>query len=96
MLYTHPLKQMDLQTIYDMMLKDTNVMHLVVFGSTVDMVCHSSSDVDLYIELQDNNRAPAIPDSVISEVDLIYSVSKASGIYKSIGRHGIILFDRRK
>ena len=94
--YTHPLKQVDLQNIYNTMLKDSNVRLLVVFGSTVNMICHSNSDIDLYIELQDNNKVPVIPDSVISDVDLIYNVSKASGIYKSIDRDGIVLFDRRK
>lgn len=31
--YTHPLKQLDIQIIYDSMIKDDNVLLLVIFGS---------------------------------------------------------------
>lgn len=93
--YTHPLKQSDIQLIYDSMIQDENVLLLVIFGSTVNMICHSGSDIDIYVELKDYNSIPAIPDNVISDVDLIYNISKTSGIYKSIDRDGIALFDRR-
>ena len=93
--YTHPLKQLDIQIIYDSMIQDDNVLLLVIFGSTVNMVCHSNSDIDIYVKLRDYNNIPAIPDNVLSDVDLIYDISKTSGIYRSIDRDGIILFDRR-
>ena len=93
--YTQPLKQLDIQIIYDSMIQDDNVLLLVIFGSTVNMVCHSNSDIDIYVELRDYNNIPAIPDNVLSDVDLIYDISKTSGIYRSIDRDGIILFDRR-
>lgn len=94
--YTHPLKQDDIQIIYDMFLRDSNVRLLVVFGSTVNMVCHSSSDLDLYVELQNSDTPPKIPDSVVSDVDLVYGISKTSSLYKSIDRDGIVLIDRRE
>ncbi len=93
--YTHPLKQKDIQIIYDNFLNDKNVKLLVVFGSTVNMVCHSNSDLDLYIEIADKENPPSIPEEVVSEVDLIYDISTTSSLYKSIDRDGIILFDRR-
>lgn len=94
--YTHPLKQDDIQIIYDRFLRDPNVKLLVVFGSTVNLVCHSNSDLDLYVELQNSDTPPKIPDNVVSDVDLVYDIPETSSLYKSIDRDGIILIDRRE
>lgn len=92
--YTHPLKQKDIQIIYDSMLKDNNVKALVIFGSTVNMLCHSDSDIDIYVELLDNDKPPKIPDNVASQVDLIYNISKTSSFYRVINKEGIMLFNK--
>ena len=47
--YVHPLKQRDIQHIYDQLIQDDNITLLVVFGNPVDFRFHSESDIDLYM-----------------------------------------------
>lgn len=95
--YVHPLKQRDIQNIYDQLIQDDNITLLVVFGSSVDFRCHSESDIDLYMERRDKERYPKLDYSFLSDLDKIYDLKDFSkGLGKSIAEEGIVLFDRRE
>lgn len=95
--YVHPLKQRDIQNIYDQLIQDKNITLLVVFGSSVDFRCHSESDIDLYMERNDKERYPKLEYSFQSDIDRIYDIQDFSkGLGKSIAEEGIVLFDRRE
>ena len=92
--FVHPIKQQCVQMLYDELWQDDNVLLMVVFGSAVDFRCHSHSDVDVYLERKDRAHYHSL--QCDTEVDLIYDVqNKDSGIWQSIDRDGIVIFDRR-
>ncbi len=42
------------------------------------------------------NVPPKIQESVVTDVDVVYGISKTSSLYRDIDRDGIILIDRRE
>lgn len=97
-IYVHPLKQWDLQLIYDSLWEQSNVLLLVVFGSAVTLGCHSESDIDLYIETADGKSNYHLPSYLYlsSEIDTIENMKDWNcNIGREIAEKGIVLFDRR-
>lgn len=94
--FVHPCKQEDVQAIYDSMIKQDNIVLLVVFGSSVTLGCHVPSDVDIYIETRDNKMMYELPYSELkSEVDVVMNLTNWNyGVAKEIAEKGIVLFDR--
>lgn len=95
--YIHPLKQLDIYYILEAWKKDDNIRRVVVFGSTVSDRCHSGSDIDLYVQLDDNTHVPRLPyEQIISEVDLLVQVKETDAIWNAIMRDGIVVYERGK
>lgn len=94
--FIHPLKQLDGQILYEELLADENIVLFVVFGSAVDFRCNSYSDMDIYLERKDREVYHKFSYEFKTELDVLYDIDdKESGIWKSIDRDGIIIFDRR-
>lgn len=50
----HPIMQKDIFSIIEDLKKDSNVVRIIIFGSSVTSFVKSESDIDVYIELKEN------------------------------------------
>lgn len=90
----HPLMQKRVERLLDALKKDTNVVRVVLFGSSLEFRCSSQSDIDLYIEKKDpEKKLPALPD-LDWEVDIVTNLATDSRLYQEIDRTGLLLFER--
>ena len=49
-MWDFPIMQKRVERLLDALKKDSNVVRVVLFGSSLEFRCSSQSDIDLYIE----------------------------------------------
>lgn len=90
----HPLMQIRVEKLIRHLCKDCNVKRAVLFGSSLDFRCCSSSDIDLYIEKYEKEKKLLPLPDIDCEVDLITGLSPDSALYDEIDKTGLVLFER--
>lgn len=93
----HPLKQVDVQVVVNMLKKDERVHKVVVFGSAVSTRCHSGSDLDLYVEADVESARSLIDERLLhTELDVLTNIKNFEyGVGKAIAREGVTVFERK-
>lgn len=94
--YIHPLKQIEVQLIVNMLSKHECVKKIIVFGSAVSMRCHSGSDLDIYVESGTGDARSLMDMSLLrTELDVLDDPLNFSyGVGLAIAREGITVFER--
>lgn len=90
----HPLMQHRVEKIIHETLKDSNIRRLVLYGSSLEFRCSSSSDIDLYIEKYDPDKKLAFFPDLDCETDIITNLSSNHKLYQVIEQTGLLLFER--
>lgn len=89
----YPIQQRKVKEMLDMFSKNSNVLRVIVFGSSVSERCHVGSDVDIYVELSHNQK------ELVSECfDFVYDVwtnfMVDERLLKEIKSKGVIVYER--
>lgn len=94
--YIHPLKQEDIQVLVNQAKEDSNIVRLIVFGSSVSIECRPWSDIDLYVETLSPDKPELDTYCLRTEsVDILTQPLDFSfGVGYSIARDGIVIYER--
>lgn len=92
--HVHPLMQVRVEKLIRSMYMDKNIRKLVLFGSSLEFRCNSSSDIDIYIEKYEKDRKLEYFPDLDCEVDIVTNLSPDSKLYQEIERTGLLLFER--
>lgn len=90
----HPLMQRRVQKLLQGLREDPNIRQVVLFGSALDFRCNSRSDIDLYVEKYETEKALASQPELDCEVDILTNLSPDTRLYREIYRTGLLLFQR--
>jgi len=90
----HPLMQRRVQTLIRELAKDQNIRKLILFGSSLEFRCSSTSDIDLYIEKLDSTKKLEHFPELDCETDIITNLPPDNKLYQQIVQTGLILFER--
>lgn len=90
----HPLMQGRVEKLLHALAKDSNIRRVVLFGSSLEFRCSSSSDIDLYIEKYDPEKKLQYFPELDCEVDIVTNLSPDHRLYREIERTGFVLFER--
>lgn len=90
----HPLMQRRVEKLIQHICKDKNIRRLVLYGSSLEFRCNSTSDIDLYIEKYDKDKKLTNLPELDCELDIITNLSPDSRLYQEIDRTGLLLFER--
>lgn len=89
--HINPLKQRDVQEIVNQLSKDKEIREIIVFGSAVEMRCHSRSDLDIFID-KDQKYLDLNYDPITSEIDFLWSCSAGDRLLAEIKRMGVSVY----
>lgn len=95
----YPTKQADIQKLLDYASNSTEILMLIVFGSSVTWQCRPNSDIDIAVKYQSNRPfadvAADIRMQMISESDVIdYNDIHDTMLRDEIDKKGVIIYDR--
>lgn len=90
----HPLMQRRVERLIREFAKDPNIRRVILFGSSLEFRCNSTSDIDLYIEKYDSDKKLIDLPEIDCEIDLVSNLSPASRLYKEIEQTGLLLYER--
>lgn len=90
----HPLMQRRVQTLIRELAKDQNIRKLILFGSSLEFRCSSTSDIDLYIEKYELGKKIEHLPELDCETDIITNLPPDNKLYQQIVQTGLILFER--
>ncbi len=90
----HPLMQTRVEKLIHTLSKDENIRRIVLYGSSLEFRCNSSSDIDLYIEKDNKDKKLNFFPELDCEVDIITNLPPTSRLYQEIDRKGLLLFER--
>lgn len=96
----HPLKQKNINIIFNIVNKDSRIEKVIVFGSATNIRCNKDSDLDICITLKkdfvDNNSkneiSEKIQEAINYDADIIWNdrLNKETKIYNNIQKGEII------
>lgn len=87
-----PTKQKYVKQIVDSLCDDANVRRIVVFGSSVTYACNPWSDLDLYLELEEERHYSFF--GMATDVDLWTNFSADAHLKNEILKKGVIVYER--
>ncbi len=90
----HPLMQRRVEKLIHELDKDQNIRRLILFGSSLEFRCSSTSDIDLYIEKQNPEKKLATFPELDCDTDIITNLTPENPLYQRIIQTGLILFER--
>ena len=90
----HPLRQARIEKIIHAVSKDLNVSRVILYGSSLEFRCNSSSDIDLYIEKYDPDKKLEYFPDLDCETDIITNLPPDNKLYREIDAAGLLLFER--
>lgn len=88
----YPIQQRKVRELLDDVTADPSVRRVIVFGSSVTQRCHQGSDVDVYVEL-DENRNPVHKLHEFA-FDLWTNFTADDRLKAEIGKKGVVVYDR--
>lgn len=74
--------------------KDQNIHRVILFGSSLEFRCNSTSDIDLYIEKYDSDKKLSCFPELDCEVDIITNLKPDNKLHQDIETTGLLLFER--
>lgn len=90
----HPLMQRRVEKLLHGIAGDQNIRRAVLFGSSLEFRCSSTSDIDIYIEKYDpEKKLASIPD-IDCELDIITNLRPDNKLYQKIQETGLPLLER--
>lgn len=87
-----PIQQKYISTIIEGLKKNQNVKKVIIFGSSVTSSCHPDSDIDIYLEL-DKNEKTNIP-LIYKPYDYWNNFSADERLKKEIYGKGVVVYER--
>lgn len=87
-----PTQQKDVCEIIKRYSADSNVKKLIVFGSSITSACNPWSDIDIYVEMEENKN---LPPSGVREVavDVWTNFTVDKHLYSEI-KKGVTVYER--
>lgn len=100
----HPLKQKQVNNIYNIISKNKKIEKIIIFGSSVSIRCNQKSDMDLAILLKDeyfnkdskNEISEIIQDATNYDSDIVWlnTIDQTSQLYKNIKNMGVVIYEQ--
>ena len=90
----HPLMQRRVEKLIHELGKDQNIRRLILFVSSLEFRCSSTSDIDLYIEKREPEKKLAYLPELDCETDIITNLPPDNQLYQKIEQTGLVLFER--
>lgn len=87
----HPIMQKDVLSIIEDLKKDSNVVRITIFGSSVTSFVKSESDIDIYIELKENKFVERTLIDHSADYWTNYTVTEQ--MLKEIKTKGVIIYE---
>lgn len=92
--FIFPTKQREVGVLVKYAEADSNVLKMVIFGSSVTSACNPWSDIDVYYLLkEDKEHYSPVTKSAIDEWTN-FSISKEEKLYDEIKKKGVMVYDR--
>lgn len=92
--HVHPLMQGRVEKLLRGISGDQNIRRAILFGSSLEFRCSSTSDIDLYIEKYDpEKKLDSLPD-IDCELDIITNLRPDNKLYQRIKETGLLLLER--
>lgn len=90
----HPLMQGRIEKLLREIFRDQNIRSVILFGSSLEFRCSSTSDIDLYIEKYDpKKKLDSLPE-IDCELDIITNLRPDNKLYQRIKETGLLLLER--
>lgn len=88
-----PTQQKDVGKIIRVWKEDENIRKIIIFGSSVTSACNPWSDIDIYVEMQEKKKRPAVG---IKEVplDIWTNYDVDEELRKEIMEKGVVVYER--
>lgn len=88
-----PTQQKDVGTVISVWKKDKNIKRIIIFGSSVTAACNPWSDIDIYVEMLEKKKRPAVG---IKEVplDIWTNYDVDEEFRKEIMEKGVVVYER--
>lgn len=90
----HPLMQNRIEKLIRELERDQNIRRMILFGSSLEFRCNSTSDIDLYIEKYDSEKKLAYFPELDCEIDIITNLKSDNKLYQEIEQTGLLLLER--
>lgn len=90
----HPLMQRRIEKLFQGLAGDQNIRRAILFGSSLEFRCSSTSDIDIYIEKYDPEKKMAPLPDMDCEVDIITNLRPDNKLYQRIQKTGLLLLER--
>ncbi len=91
----HPLKQRQVNNLINFLKENDSVNRIIIFGSSVTNRCRTGSDLDFYVELDDNKDFNKAISSVISNYDYWNNFTVDSRLLNEIQKKGVLVYERK-
>ena len=91
----HPLKRREVSHLVQLAVTDPKINQIIIFGSTTEFRCSSYSDIDLFIEREDEQCI--VPNEFYdsnSELDIHYSKNLGDKLRKILFDSGVLVYRR--
>lgn len=88
----YPMQQPKVKEFLDDVMKDNNVLKVIIFGSSVTYNCHSDSDVDIYLELKEDKKIDLHYHDFLFDLWNTFTVD--SRLKNEILKTGVIVYER--
>lgn len=90
----HPLMQRRVEKLLHGIARDLNIRRAILFGSSLEFRCSSTSDIDIYIEKYDPEKKLASLPDIDCELDIITNLRPDNKLYQRIQETGLLLLER--
>ncbi len=91
----HPLKQRQVNDLINFLKGYNSVNKIIIFGSSITNRCHTGSDLDFYVELDENINLNKAISSVISNYDYWNNFTVDSRLLNEIQKKGVLVYERK-
>ena len=87
-----PTQQKSVNKLITTFSRDSNVRRIIIFGSSVTSACNPWSDIDIYVELDEDRKLPKY--DVEESVDLWTNFLVDERLFREIKEHGVEVYER--
>lgn len=92
--YIYPIQQKKISHLLSFFKQDTNIKSVYVFGSSISERCHIGSDIDLYLDLEEDKKVYYEANDFAVDLWTNYTVDKR--LYEEIMKGCVLVYERRK
>ena len=88
----YPIRQKKVKSIIEHVKRNPNIKSVVIFGSSVTSKCHVGSDVDLYIEMEKEEKPFTEGFQFVYDLWTNYTVDER--LYHEIENKGVLVYGK--